>query len=156
MRRPSLLAMLLVAACSRSPDVSADVSAERAAILAADAAWLAAAQSRNVDSALSFWTDDARVIGTGQPPVIGREAIRRMLTDGFATPGFSVNWATTDVVVLPSADAAYSFGTNAFTVPGTAGRLDTLRGQAVVVWRKGGDGRWRSAVDTWTPLPSAR
>jgi len=76
-----------------------------------------------------------------------------MLTDGFANPAFSATWHTTDVVVTPSGDVAYSFGTNAFTVPGAGGKVDTLRGQGVVVWRKATDGRWRAAVDTWTPVP---
>ena len=148
--RASLAVLALLAACAPRPDLDA----ERAAILRADSAWLAAGQSGNVDSILSFWTTDARIIGTAQPPVVGHDAIRQMLTQSMATPGFSVTWHTTDVVVAPSGDVAWSFGTNAFTVPGSAGRIDTLRGQSVVVWRKGTDGRWRSAVDTWTPQPA--
>ncbi len=149
MSRSLLVLALVAAACAPRPDLDA----ERAAILAADSAWLAAAHAGNIDSTLSFWTSDARVIGPSQPPYIGQEAIRKMLADGFATPGFTATWHTTDVVVTPSGDVAYSFGTNAFTVPGASGKIDTLRGQGVVVWRKAADGRWRAAVDTWTPLP---
>lgn len=151
MRRAILVIAALSLACAAEPNLDT----ERAAIMHADSAWLATAQSRNVDSALTFWTDDARVIGPGQPPVVGREAIRKMITDGFATPGFSVSWHTTDVIVAPGGNMAYSFGTNAFTMPAASGGIDTLRGQGVVVWRKGSDGRWRSAVDTWTPQPPA-
>lgn len=147
MRRIAVLLPVLAIACTARPDLEV----ERTAILAADSAWLAAAHAGNVDSTLSFWAADARVIGPGQAPTIGTEAIRKMVTDGLATPGFSVTWHTTDVVVTPAGDAAYSFGTNVFTVPGVAGRVDTLRGQSVVVWRKGEDGRWRAVVDTWTP-----
>lgn len=136
-------------ACAPQPDLDA----ERAAIAAADSAWLAAAQAGDVEATLSFWTEDARVIPPGQPAYIGHEAIRGMLNEGFGTPGFSVTWHTTDIVVAPSGDVAYSFGTNAFTVPNPDGGIDTLRGQGAVVWRKGADGRWRSAVDIWTPSP---
>ena len=149
MRRSALLVSLVVASCSAPPDLAR----ERAAILAADSAWLAAAHAGNTDSTLTFWTTDARIISPGQPSLIGRDAIRRMLVESAAIPGFSVTWNTTDVVVAPSGDVAYSFGTNAVTVPGPDGRPDTLRGQGVVVWRKGTDGRWRSVVDTWTPQP---
>jgi ketosteroid isomerase-like protein len=142
-----LCCAVVVTGCSPRPDLEA----ERMAILKADSAWLAAARAANVDSTLSFWTDDARVISPGQPPLIGHAAIRTMLTEGFATPGFAVSWHTSEVVVAPSGDVAYSFGTNMFTVPGPEGRIDTLRGQGVVIWRKGPDGRWRSSVDTWTP-----
>lgn len=142
-----LCCVVVITGCRARPDLEA----ERMAILKADSAWLAAARAANVDSTLSFWTDDARVISPGQPPLIGQAAIRTMLTEGFATPGFSVSWHTSEVVVAPSGNVAYSFGTNMFTVPGPEGRLDTLRGQGVVIWRKGPDGRWRSSVDTWTP-----
>ena len=147
MRMITLFLPAMTLACASRPNLDA----EHTAILVADSAWLAAAQAKNVDSTLSFWTTDARVIGPGQPPLIGHEAIRNMVAGGFATPGFSVTWQTSDVVVGPSGDVAYSFGTNRFTVPGAGGRIDTLRGQGVVVWRKGSDGRWRAAVDTWTP-----
>ena len=150
--RRSISLLCLLSACASQPSLET----ERAAIMQADSAWLAAAASRNVDSTLSFWTDDARLISPGEPPVVGRDAIRKMLTDGFAMPEFTASWTTTDVVVSPKGDMAYSHGTNQFTVPNQAGGVDTLRGQAVVVWRKGDDGRWRSAVDTWTPqAPSA-
>ena len=146
---PVILSLCAVACVSKP-----ELDGERTAIQNADRAWLAAAQARNVDSTASFWTDDAHIIGPGQPPVIGKAAIRKMLTDGFAAPAFSVAWQTTDVVVAPSGDVAYSFGTNTFTVPTATTRVDTLHGQGVVVWQKGTDGRWRAAVDTWTPQPT--
>jgi len=151
MRRVILAVASLSLACTAEPNLGT----ERAAIMHADSAWLAAAQSRNVDSILGFWTDDARVISPGESPVVGREALRKMLTDAFAMPEFSVSWNTTDVVVAPAGNMAYSFGTNAFTVPAASGGVDTLRGQSVVVWRKSADGRWRSAVDAWTPQAPA-
>lgn len=149
MTRYVLLLAWVAVGCAPQPDLDA----ERAAIAAADSAWLAAAQAGDVDATLSFWTEDARVIPPGQPAHVGHEALREMLDESLGTPGFSVTWHTTDIVVAPSGDVAYSFGTNAFTVPNPDGGIDTLRGQGVVVWRKGTDGRWRSAVDIWTPSP---
>ncbi len=71
-----------------------------------------------------------------------------------ALPDFTVSWHTDEVVVAPGGNMAYSLGTNQFTMPNASGGIDTLRGQGVVVWRKGDDGRWRSAVDSWTPAPA--
>jgi uncharacterized protein (TIGR02246 family) len=130
------------------------LEAERAAILKADSAWLAAVAARNIDSALSFWTADGQVIGPGQPAVVGQEALRAMLALTFSTAHTSVTWSTTHVVVSPNGDMAYSLGPNLFVMPDSAGRLDSLRGQAVVVWRKGSDGRWRAAIDASTPAPA--
>jgi uncharacterized protein (TIGR02246 family) len=152
MRRAAILLVVAAAACTPR----ADLDAERAAIAMADSAWLAAVQAGDVDSALSFWAEDARVIAPGEPPYIGRDAIRQMLLDGVATPGFSVTWETTEIVAAPSGDFAYSFGTNAFTVPTPDGALATLEGQGVVVWRKGEDGRWRCVVDIWNARGDSR
>jgi ketosteroid isomerase-like protein len=146
-KRFLLVVLLSTIACTARPNLDA----ERTAILRTDSTWLAAVQTGNIDSTLGFWTEDARVISPNQPPVIGRAAIREMLLQSAQMPGFSVSWRTTDVVVAPSGEIGYSFGTNLMTVPSAAGGVDTLRGQGVVVWRKGNDGRWRSAVDTWTP-----
>ena len=147
MTRGAVLVGAVLLGCGAQPNLDS----ERRAILAADSAWLATVHSKNTDSIVSFWTEDARFIGPDQPPVVGREALRKMVADGVAAPTFSVVWHSGDVVVTPSGDVGYQFGTNEFTVPGAAGRTDTLRGQFVVVWRKGSDGRWRAAVDTWTP-----
>lgn len=151
---PRIAILLVIAAVACGPH--ADLDAERAAIEVADSAWLAAAQAGDVDSALSFWAEDAHVIAPGESPYIGRDAIRQMLLDGLATPGFSVTWETTDIAVAPSGDFGYSFGTNAFTVPTPDGGLATLEGQGVVLWRKGEDGRWRCVVDIWNARADSR
>ena len=150
MRRLLLASVCALAACTAKPNSEA----ERAAILKADSAWLAAVAARNIDSALSFWTADGQVIGPGQPAVVGREALRAMLALTFAMPHSSVTWSTKEVVVSPSGDMAYSLGPSLFVMPDSAGHLDSLRGQAVVVWRKGSDGRWRAAIDATTPAPA--
>lgn len=149
MHRAILLAAVAGIACAPQPDLGA----ERAALRVAERAWLAAAQAGDVDSALTFWAEDAQVIAPGQPPYVGRAAIRGMLEESMNLPGFSVWFDATKHVVAPSGEVAWSVGTNVFTVPNATGGIDTLRGQGVVVWRKGADGRWRSVVDTWTPAP---
>ena len=149
---PRWFAVIAVAALGCAPRPNLD--AERTAILAADSAWLAAVRAQNLDSIVSFWTEDAHVLGPGQAPYIGRAAIRTMVDESMKVPGFSVSWQTTDVVVAPSGDVAWSFGTNRFTLP-AAGRVDTILGNVVAVWQRGSDGRWRAAVDITTPQPPA-
>src|SRR4051812_4909174 len=47
-----------------------DLAAEKESLLHADREWSSAAATPNVDSVLSFWSDDAIVIPPGQPPVV--------------------------------------------------------------------------------------
>ena len=156
MPRPVLVVVLFAVAtgaaggegCTRHPDLTA----ERDAIEAADSAWLAAVRARNVEDTLAHWAPDARVIGPNLPAMVGTDAIRRMVTGSFSSPAFSLSWTTDTTIVVPSADVAYSFGTNVFTVPGPGGvKVDTMRGRTIVVWRKV-HGKWLAAADVWTPV----
>jgi ketosteroid isomerase-like protein len=65
----------------------ADAQAERAALFRLDEAWAQAAAAKDVEAILSYWSDDAQVIPPGQPPVIGKEALRRYVSGIAQYPG---------------------------------------------------------------------
>ena len=138
-----VLTGLSVASCH--PRVSRE--AETMALLERDRAWASAAASGNVDSIVSFWTEDARVLLPGQPTYVGTEAIRKMVTASLALPGFQISWTPENAVVSASGDMAYTYGTNRITVPDSAGHPVTTEGRYVEVWRKGPDGQWRCSID---------
>lgn len=129
--------------------------AERTALFRVDEAWAQAAAAKDLERTLSFWTDDASVLPPGQPAVLGKEAIRRYVSEGFALPGFSIRWKTSEFVVSASGDMAYGVGTNEMTVNDPQGRPMTQRGRAVTVWRKDGKSGWKCVVDIWNPEPQA-
>jgi ketosteroid isomerase-like protein len=147
------VAVLLAGAAPAAARV--DVAAERAALFKADKAWSAAAVSKDVEKVLSFWTDDAVVYPPGQPAVVGKDALRRYVTEGFALPGFSIRWETSAFEVAASGDMAHGLGTNVVTINDPQGKLVTEGGRGVTVWRKGTDGRWKCAVDIWNAGPNA-
>src|SRR5713101_1283345 len=74
----------LACGCSSGPSVAVGVSAEESAIRDADAAWLKALDARQVDSAMSFYADDASVLGPNAPVMTGKDAIRKFWSDQFA------------------------------------------------------------------------
>ena len=86
MTRITVFFIVGAVACAPRPDLDA----ERAAIMVADSAWLAAAPAGDIDSALPFWTEDAHVIAPRQQPSVGRDAVRPRLTDVFSAPCFAV------------------------------------------------------------------
>ena len=136
-----------------SPAAAVDVAAERAALARADKAWSEAAVSKDVERVVSFWTDDATVYPPGQPAVVGKDALRRYVTEGFAIPGFSIRWETRAFEVSASGDMAYGLGTNVVTMNDAQGKVMTERGRGVTVWRKGKDGSWKCVVDVWNAGP---
>jgi ketosteroid isomerase-like protein len=131
----------------------------RAAIKQADKEWLQAAAAKDVDRTVAFWTEDAVIQPPGQPAVVGKEAIRRYVSDAFKQPGFSILWLSGEPTLSSAGDMAYTLGTNQITFQDAKGAVVKVRGRGVVVWRRQRDGQWKSAVDTWNadaePVPSA-
>lgn len=144
-------AMLCLAACRPSVDVAGE--AQR--LLQIDRAWAqVAGAGQNVDSIVSFWTDDARVVLPGQPVVHGKPAIKEMVAGMTAIPGFHITWTPDSAVVAAAGDLAYTFGTNQFTAPDPTGKLVTTNGRYLTLWRKEPDGRWRCVMDYSNPAPT--
>jgi uncharacterized protein (TIGR02246 family) len=129
-----------------------NVPSETQALLETDRAWAReASASRNADSVLAFWTDDARVVMAGEPTRDGKSAIRQMVVSSLAIPGFHITWIPERAEVAASGDLGYTVGTNEFTIPDAAGKLTTYPGRYITVWRRGADGRWRCVQDYSTP-----
>ena len=139
--------LFAVAAHAEDPAVAAQ------AIKEADRSWLAAAAAKDVDRTVAFWTDDAVIQPPGQPAVVGKEAIRQYVSGAFAMPGFSIRWQSAEPVVAKSGDMAYSLATNEVSFQDPQGKPVTVRGRGVVVWKRGPDGHWKCAVDTWNAGP---
>jgi ketosteroid isomerase-like protein len=143
------LALVLLAGACRP---AVDTAREAEQLLAVDRAWAAVATAgADVDSVVSFWTDDARVVGPEQPTYQGKAAIREMVAGFMAVPGSQVTWTPEGAVVSSAGDLGYTFGTNAFTIPDSAGTPITTAGRYLAVWRKDADGRWRCVMDYGTP-----
>jgi ketosteroid isomerase-like protein len=144
-------ALLVCAAASAS---ARDMAAERATLMRLDKEWAAAAAAKDVEKTLSYWGDNARVFPPGQPVVIGKDALRKYVTDGFAIPGFAVQWETAYFVVNDAGDMAYGVGTNSFSMNGPDGAPMAEKGRSVTVWKKGADGTWKCVIDIWNPAPA--
>ncbi len=144
---PMLLAAL--AGCEGMATPAPDPVREEAAIRAADALWLAAARSHDLERTVSYWSDDVYMMPPGGPPIVGKEALRRYLAGAFAIPDFSITWVTDHVWVAKSGDLAYAVGTDTIRMSSPEGKPLVERNKAVAVWRKEPDGSWKCAVDIW-------
>jgi ketosteroid isomerase-like protein len=128
--------------------------AARAALRQADTEWAElAANGKDLERIVSFWTDDAVIYPPREAPVVGKQAIRTYVGESLKIPGFAINWKPLEVVVSSAGDLGYTTGTNAFTFPDDQGHLTTANGRYVTAWRKEKDGRWRCVVDFWNEAP---
>lgn len=123
-------------------------------LLRVDREWAAvAAEGKDLERIVSFWSDDATVFPAGAPVVHGRSAIRAFVEESLATPGFQVRWRSDRAVVSADGTLGYTTGTNALTVPGPDGKLMTVAGRAVAVWRRLPGGEWKCVIDIWNSGP---
>jgi uncharacterized protein (TIGR02246 family) len=126
-----------------------DLKADEEAIRKADADWVRAAQSKQADAWLAFYTDDAVVLPPNDALANGRESARKSIAGLLALPGLAITWQPTKVVVARSGDLAAVIGAYSldFTDPG--GKPASDRGKLLEVWTRQDDGTWKCSVDTW-------
>jgi uncharacterized protein (TIGR02246 family) len=136
--------------------VSADMrAAEEAHIRKLDADWVKAAQTKQVDSWMMFYADDAVVLPPNDKAASGKENIRKPVADLLGLPELSISWQPTKVEVARSADLAYLYGAYDLSFKGPAGKTISDKGKNLEIWKKQADGSWKCIVDTWnSDLPA--
>ena len=143
--------ILAVSACAPK----FDATAESAKLQRRDAEWAdLASAGKNVDSIVSYWSDDAVVIEPGQPAVEGKTAIRNYVAESLKTPGFKIHWVSEKPTFSPDGKFAYMRGTDEMTVPGPKGAPMTLHLRGYSIWRLEPDGQWRCVVDIANEAPA--
>ena len=138
---------LVLAASGCAPQV--DVEAEAAAIRAAEDEALEIAQAKDAERWASVYADDARVFPPNALLVTGKEAIRTLFAELFASPGFEIDWEVTRVEVSRAGDLGYVVGTHKVTVNDAEGNPVTDRGKWIAIWKKQADGTWKCIEDIW-------
>jgi ketosteroid isomerase-like protein len=119
-----------------------------------DEAWsAAAAEGKDVEKVVAYWSDDATIVPAGAPMISGKAAIRDYVTQSFATPGFSIRWKTLDAAVSDDGTMGYTTAESTMTFPGPDGKLMTETGRGITVWRRDASGAWKCVYDTWNSGP---
>lgn len=141
---------VLTSGCASIPNTGDS----REQLLRADHEWAAvASQGKDVDRIISFWSDDATITPAGAPLVSGKPAIRKFVEQSLSTPGFHIGWTPEQASVSADGTMGYTSGQNTTTFPGADGKLMTLRGRYVTVWRRDSSGSWKCVADIWNSGP---
>jgi ketosteroid isomerase-like protein len=155
MKIKTLVLTLAFALAAAAVCLAADTKAEQA-LREADAAWSKAAESKDLDKTLSYYSDDATVLPPNAPAATTKEAIRKVWQDMLATPGFVISWKATKVEVAKSGDLGFVTGTYEVTMNDASGKPVSEKGKYVEVWKKQADGKWKCGTDTWnSDLPAS-
>jgi uncharacterized protein (TIGR02246 family) len=115
--------------------------------------WSEVASKGDVNKTLNYWAEDAILISAGQPPLIGKNEISKMVEESFKIPGFRISWQPKSVVVSKSGDLAYMIEDSQMSFLDSTGNTITENNNAVSIWRKEADGSWKNILDISTPKP---
>ena len=129
---------------------AADTKNIEQAIRDLDDQWSKAAESRDIDKLVTFYSDDAIVLPPNSPALTSKDAIRNMWKEMLSNPGATLTWKTTRVEVSKAADMAFSSGTYEFTMKDPSGKSVNERGKYLEVWEKQADGKWKCGADMWS------
>jgi uncharacterized protein (TIGR02246 family) len=146
----ALLSFIFVGTAS-----AADTKIEQA-LRDLDAQWSAAAEAKDLDKTVSFYSDDAIVMPPNASAARTKEAIRSAWKEILTSPGAAISWKATKVEVAKSGDLACVSGTYEETTTDASGKPVKDRGKYVEVWEKQADGKWKCGTDIWnSDLPAS-
>src|SRR2546422_4109530 len=155
MKIKTLVLALTLGLAAAAVCFAGDTKAEQT-LREADAAWSKAAESKDLDKTLSYYSDDATVLPPNASAATTKEAIRKIWQDMLASPGLVISWTATKVEVAKSGDLGFVSGTYELTMNDPSGKAVTEKGKYVEVWEKKADGKWKCGTDTWnSDLPAA-
>src|SRR5437867_5069197 len=155
MKPKTLVATFILGLAAAAVCLAGDTKAEQS-LRDADAAWSKAAESKDLDKTVSYYSADAIVLPPNAPIATTKEEIRKIWQDMLASPGLVISWKATKVEVAKSGDLGFVSGTYELTMNDAGGKPVTEHGKYVEVWEKKADGKWKCGTDTWnSDMPAA-
>ena len=147
------IVMLLAGALALAPAGGAEK--DRAALLAVDAEFSAAAQKVGMGEAFVKYADaEATMLPANENAVTGLEGIRKQFAD--LSPGTTLAWKPFKAEAAASGDLGYTLGTYELRSTGADGKPVVRYGKYCSVWKKQKDGSWKWVVDVGTPSPAPK
>jgi ketosteroid isomerase-like protein len=123
-----------------------------AALLQADRDFAQAAAQKGVEGWMAFMAENS--VRLGNPPVVGKPAIREAMAKTFARPGFKLKWAPTHGELFKGGDLGYTVGRYEMSRQNEKGESVITHGTYLTVWQKQEDGSWKVVWDGGSQDPA--
>jgi ketosteroid isomerase-like protein len=147
--------VLLLSGCVVSTSENRDADTE--ALKDTETAAVKDIASKDLEKWVQHYSEDAAILLSNAPAIIGRDNIRAGLKPMIADPNFALTFTATKAEVSRSGDLGYTRGnyTMTLTDPKTHAPF-TDKGKYLSVFRKAGDGKWLVIEDmASSDLPEA-
>ena len=139
-----LFALTLFFSCNQDK-VDTDIEGQKLMELSRE--WSKSASTGDIEKIVSYWSEDAIYISSGQPTLNGKQNIKEMVQGSANIPGFAISWEPVSVSVSKSGDMAYMIEKNKITYLDSIGNTIANTGRVVTVWKKNNNGEWKNVVD---------
>jgi ketosteroid isomerase-like protein len=150
----SLLVLGAMLSCQPAEQTeTVDVQAEAEMLMNLSREWNKAAEAKDLDAIVSYWSDDAITFSPNEEPVKGKDALRAMVAESLTMEGFSISWEPQSAHVSASGDLGYLLEKSKITYPDSLGNTVTIYNNTVTIWKKDADGNWKAVVDISANLP---
>jgi ketosteroid isomerase-like protein len=131
-------------------------SADEGTIRELDVKWAKAASAKDLESTVSYYSDDASLLPPNTTIQMGKPAIHAAWAALLGSVD-SIDWQPNKIEVSKSGDMAYLIGVYQMASKNARGRTVLDHGKYVEVWKKQGDGNWKTVADIFNTdlLPEA-
>ena len=142
---------IIISSCSRQTKVDTKSEEEKLMKLSRD--WSDLIKTRDIDTIMFHWAENAVMMAPGFPPLKGKAAIREYVEGGMKVPGFTIRWEPLEAFVSENGDMAYMIERNEIIVNDSLGNPIPSYNKTVTIWRKQADGSWKNVIDMWNADP---
>jgi len=117
------------------------------AVRAADAAWLKAFNTKNLEKSVSFLDEQGSMLVPNALIVTGKKAAAKLIADGFALQDYKLAWHPDKAGVARSGELGYTSGAYEVSFKDASGKTISDKGKYLMVWKKQADGAWKVLFD---------
>ena len=127
---------------------------EEKSLREADIAWSETAAKKDAEAVAAFMTDDGATLPPNEPPIKGRDAVKKGWADLLSLKDLNIKWEPSLVQVAESGEIGYTSGTWTMAWTGDKGEKMSDNGKYLEVWKKV-DGKWKCYLDMYNSDRSA-
>jgi ketosteroid isomerase-like protein len=132
----------------RPRSVKAEIAGkEIETLLAADAAWLKAYQSKDAGAAAAFYDRQGAMLAPNRPLLTGKKQITDFIAKSFELHRYQIHWQPHRAEVAHSGELGYTSGTYELSFRPPGGKLFFDQGKYLMVWRRQSNRSWKVLFD---------
>jgi uncharacterized protein (TIGR02246 family) len=142
------LALLLTGCSQTSTEATAP---DGRALRDLEAQWNQDYLSKDPEKLVAHYADDAVLMAPAMPASVGKDAIRKTMTEMLKDPALSLKFAPSRVEMAKSGDVGYTQGSYTMTMTDpNSKQVINDHGSYVTTYRKAADGSWKAVMDIAT------